>query len=1398
MARCRTWAKLLMGALVACVFGLGQTAGAQTGACCASNGTCTETTAAACAGPNLFFGVGSVCTPNACMGACCSNAAPPACTMTAAASCTSATSIFFGVGSTCSPNPCTAVTGACCDTAGLCSTRTQASCSGTSVFQGYGSTCSPNPCTASVGPCCSTTGVCTLTLPTACALPSTFGVVGNTCSPNPCTIPTGACCSNAGVCSIKPASGTGSCGSGETYLGNNTTCSPDPCAALVGACCQTAGTCVSRTIVGCAATSGQTFIGVGTTCTPSPCMTGACCAGNNGNCSLTIASACVTTGTNSPTFLGLGTTCSPDPCAALKGACCPNGQGACFVTVASGCQAASFTTFNGPGTTCSPDPCAPQNGACCAAAGSCTITTALGCFGTFNGAGTVCTTTPGPCQALIGACCNAAGYCSMTIGTGCTGANSFRGAGTVCFPTPCAALQGACCNGAGYCSITTAGGCVQTNTFLGTGTVCTTSPCDALRGACCSSLGECSVTTAAGCGGSFTGAGTTCSPNNCIPMSGACCDLDLGTCAQTTALACNGPNQAWSGGTACNPGNPCTQPTGACCIGTFCSAPETASNCLPVGGVFFFGQTCSPTPCVRPDVVISQLYPSGGEDGAVYKYDYVELFNRGATDVTMTNWSIQYGAQSTQTFPQRVIFSGTIQAGHYFLIRVDSVNLEVGAELPVMPDWIATASFNMDVTAGRLALVSGSAPLPNGCAQPQPVNVVDFVGYGNPAGTNVPTCSEGGSPAGGRGGNIYAYYRKGNGCQDTDNNGQDFTQPLPPHPRNSMTSYVCGSTGSGACCAGESCSIAANAGSCGGIFYGEGTACAPDNPCLAARGACCDGVGCAFVLESECQAPSVFRFGQSCSPDPCTGACCNGASCVVTSIASCSFPSYFVTGGTCSPSSCNVPAIVQSGDIIYGASVTQNQDAVQQIRGAGAANPARVGTWTKYDTLQIMRLDNFGGVLHNAEGNLLGVNFGGQATGGLIYNLPTRTGDAAAGESLFAFTGSNAPFGLQRARLGGLSVSPNNDRLACIGYDAARLYVLSYNAGATVGTGAGASIDGGAQTDNNTFVFGFNVTQGTTWLDNDTIIMWVQSDVASVLKLYTVPVTGSGATIALGTPVERLAVFDNKPNSSRFTSIAYNPQLVPGYLFLGSSAFSGVTLNTTYIVDISGPAWMLVKSLNLGTSLQTEREIAIGPDRNLYLCQFAGSGTGPTDPLIDKLVLDADGNGLVTAAEIDALTDNSSENFYLKGSANTSSFNALDIAISLGACCSGSTCSIQPPSFCSGGNGIYAGNNTTCTPNPCGGACCRGSTCVASTQAACTGPNTVFAGANTTCNVFPSATTPCCLADFNHSGMVTVQDIFDFLGAYFTSSPLADINASGTVTVQDIFDFLTAYFGGGC
>lgn len=67
---------------------------------------------------------------------------------------------------------------------------------------------------------------------------------------------------------------------------------------------------------------------------------------------------------------------------------------------------------------------------------------------------------------------------------------------------------------------------------------------------------------------------------------------------------------------------------------------------------------------------------------------------------------------------------------------------------------------------------------------------------------------------------------------------------------------------------------------------------------------------------------------------------------------------------------------------------------------------------------------------------------------------------------------------------------------------------------------------------------------------------------------------------------------------------------------------------------------------------------------------------------------------------------------------------------------------------------------------------------------------------NTAFGINAAANPPACPADFNNAGGVTVQDIFDYLTAWFSNSPSADFNGAGGITVQDVFDFLTAWFTG--
>lgn len=95
---------------------------------------------------------------------------------------------------------------------------------------------------------------------------------------------------------------------------------------------------------------------------------------------------------------------------------------------------------------------------------------------------------------------------------------------------------------------------------------------------------------------------------------------------------------------------------------------------------------------------------------------------------------------------------------------------------------------------------------------------------------------------------------------------------------------------------------------------------------------------------------------------------------------------------------------------------------------------------------------------------------------------------------------------------------------------------------------------------------------------------------------------------------------------------------------------------------------------------------------------------------------------------------------------------------------------------------------------PASGACCTGTTCTAGPEESCIGAS-VFQGAGTACGP-PGNPTTCCRANVNQVGGVTVQDVFDYLGLYFSGASAADINGDGQVAVQDVFDYLALYFRG--
>ncbi len=176
-------------------------------------------------------------------------------------------------------------------------------------------------------------------------------------------------------------------------------------------------------------------------------------------------------------------------------------------------------------------------------------------------------------------------------------------------------------------------------------------------------------------------------------------------------------------------------------------------------------------------VVISQVYGGGGNSGATYKRDFIELFNAGSAPVAIGGWSVQYASSAGSTWATTAIPAGvTLQPGQYYLV---AEALGAGGTVDLTAD--ITGTIPMSATAGKVALARSLTAL----AGVAPTTAEDIVSFGTAAtateGSPTPTLS-----------NTTAALRASNGCTDTNNNSADFATGAPT-PRNSASPLVsCG------------------------------------------------------------------------------------------------------------------------------------------------------------------------------------------------------------------------------------------------------------------------------------------------------------------------------------------------------------------------------------------------------------------------------------------------------------------------------------------------------------------------------------------------------------------------------------------------------------------------------
>ena len=191
----------------------------------------------------------------------------------------------------------------------------------------------------------------------------------------------------------------------------------------------------------------------------------------------------------------------------------------------------------------------------------------------------------------------------------------------------------------------------------------------------------------------------------------------------------------------------------------------TASVLLGIGVLAVAGP---PASAASADVAISQVYGGGGNAGATFTNDFVELRNTSSAPVDLTGWSVQY-ASAAGTSYQLTALSGSIPAGGHYLVQ-EAAGAGGTTPLPT-PD--ATGSIAMSAATGKVALVTTATALACGADCDTAAGVRDFVGYG--AANDFETAAAPGLT------NTTADLR-GDG-PDTDNNAADFAAG-DPNPRN--------------------------------------------------------------------------------------------------------------------------------------------------------------------------------------------------------------------------------------------------------------------------------------------------------------------------------------------------------------------------------------------------------------------------------------------------------------------------------------------------------------------------------------------------------------------------------------------------------------------------------------
>lgn len=200
--------------------------------------------------------------------------------------------------------------------------------------------------------------------------------------------------------------------------------------------------------------------------------------------------------------------------------------------------------------------------------------------------------------------------------------------------------------------------------------------------------------------------------------------------------------------------------------------------------IFTFLGVLSVVAVANAQIVINEVYGGGGNSGATYTHDFVELINKGTQPVTLSGATLQYASAANAFNAYHTLPEITLNPGQTYLIQ-EAKGSGGSTALPT-PDFVATTLINFSGTTNsstdgfsmsssnlKIVLASNNIQV----VSPTDSNVIDFVGVGTanqyegagpaPAMTNTTSVS------------------RTNGV-DTNDNSVDFKSGTPTPSNTSM------------------------------------------------------------------------------------------------------------------------------------------------------------------------------------------------------------------------------------------------------------------------------------------------------------------------------------------------------------------------------------------------------------------------------------------------------------------------------------------------------------------------------------------------------------------------------------------------------------------------------------